>query len=118
MKRQLFIFVLILLPFISFGQTKIHYKTTDSCVIYAPNVATPDCDAVGCDYFHVYCNCEFSIYEITIYNKFGEAIFQTTNPKEGWYIGNNEDGNYVWVLKGVYSNGQIVEAQGSVYVLK
>ncbi len=65
--------------------------------IFIPNSFTPDNDGVN-DFFSIIANDILS-YELIIFNRFGEVLFRSTNPDEGWDGG--IDGYYV--PDGVYN---------------
>lgn len=60
-----------------------------NCVLLAPTAFSPDENNVN-DVFRAVTTCEegFSFYEFTIYNRWGELVYQTNDYREGW------DGNY------------------------
>jgi PKD repeat protein len=63
-------------------------------------------------------------YQLTIYNRWGEQIFQTTDINtgwNGWIYGNKkpaEQGVYIWVVKGKYLNGQPFSDAGDITLLR
>jgi len=68
---------------------------------FVPNAFTPGGDDKNDLFMPVFYGLEFSKYQFSIFNRWGEAIFTTSNPKEGW------DGSI---------NGKIAEL--GVYVYK
>jgi gliding motility-associated-like protein len=66
---------------------------------YMPNAFTPDNDGVNDQFFPVF-SIEPSDYEFSIYNRYGEKIYATTDPSEVW-TGNTNGGKY-FVPNGVY----------------
>lgn len=80
----------------------------DKCSHYLPNAFTPNRDGVN-DIYNVYVG-SYNDYLIIIYNRWGEKLFESTNPSNGWdgYYNNElcENGVYaVFVLvdKKIYS---------------
>lgn len=53
------------------------------CEIYVPNAFTPNDDALN-DSFKPSVNCDLRAYQFTIWNRWGELIFKSTNPTEVW----------------------------------
>ena len=68
---------------------------TKDCMegIYIPTAFTPNNDGKN-DIFKPFIFGNIVHYEFTIYNRFGQIVFTTTNPFNGW------DGN----LKGIQQN--------------
>ncbi|MDP4261022.1 MAG: gliding motility-associated C-terminal domain-containing protein [Bacteroidota bacterium] len=54
----------------------------DKCVQF-PTAFTPNSDGKN-DIYQAACFCPVSKYKLAIYNRNGEAVFQTTDPKAGW----------------------------------
>ncbi|RLD31161.1 MAG: hypothetical protein DRI73_09235, partial [Bacteroidetes bacterium] len=61
-------------------------------------------------------------YKLEIFNRWGEKVFESTNPDIGW--DGNIDGKigsqdvYAWKLTGKYKNGSIFKATGNVTLLR
>ncbi|PSL47650.1 gliding motility-associated-like protein [Chitinophaga niastensis] len=85
-------------------------KTADSvivkyhdcaCALYFPTAFTPNGDGKN-DYFRPIYRCPIYQYTMSIYNRWGERIFFTTDPQIGWagrVNGNPVDiGTYVWIV--------------------
>ncbi len=93
-----------------------------NCYLYFPNAFTPDGNDLNACFAAVY-DCAFETYHLFIYNRWGQLLFQTTNPAECW------DGKYknetvlpdvyVWILeyKSVY-DGTVIGKKGIVTVVK
>ena len=64
-----------------------------------PNAFTPNNDGVN-DSFMPVIGAVFISYEFTIYNRWGELVFRTTDVKQAWdgrVNGKPQDaGNYIW----------------------
>lgn len=58
-----------------------------NCEILIPNTFTPNEDGQN-DYFAPVLSCEYSYYNLTIYDKWSNIVFQTNNPNAKW------DGKY------------------------
>jgi len=87
-----------------------------------PNVFTPNNDGVN-DNFFVETYGEFEIGNMKIYNRWGELIWETTNPVEYWE-GKSRDGKeyptstYFYIYKAKSSSGKEYESSGSVTLLR
>lgn len=57
-----------------------------------------------------------------IYNRFGELVFKTNKPSEGWdgkfkgIVQNS--GGFVWMVEGVGYNGRVISKKGNVVLLR
>ena len=54
-----------------------------NCYVYLPNAFTPNGDGLN-DVFMPVTHCRFSTYLLKIFNRWGEIVFYTDDPKEGW----------------------------------
>jgi gliding motility-associated-like protein len=78
------------------------------CVVFVPNAFSPNSDGRN-DMFDVSMRCPFlTSYLLTVYNRYGQKIFESLRPEKGWngwYNGNPVDpGTYFYYLK--YKDGQ------------
>lgn len=93
------------------------------CALLLPNAFTPDGDGRN-DNFRPLHACDMQDYSMTIFNRYGEKIYFSKDPLQGWdgtIRGNIKlnMGNYVWTV--IYtkpSTKQIVQKQGSVLLLR
>lgn len=69
----------------------------DPCLLF-PNAFTPNGDGINDD-FRPVAYCRFESYQFSIYNRWGERIFLTSDQNEGWdgFYKNNKP------IKGVYT---------------
>lgn len=60
-------------------------ESCEECMIYVPNVFTPDDDLYN-DIFKATYDCDqgFLDYNFMIYDRWGQLLFQTNNPDIGW----------------------------------
>jgi gliding motility-associated-like protein len=67
------------------------------CPFYVPNSFTPNGDFVNDEFSSVF-NCDFSEFNMRIFNRWGQLIFETNSPNQSW------DGKYKGTLSpiGVY----------------
>jgi gliding motility-associated-like protein len=83
-----------------------------------PNAFTPNGDGLN-DVFRPLMNADLvRQFSMSIYNKWGQRIFDTTNASEGWNGVNALPGVYNWVIS--YSNvvGKVFQLKGSVSLVK
>lgn len=86
--------------------------------IKVPNAFTPNCDGLN-DVFKPVVEAELvKHYRISIYNRWGQRIFESTNPSKGWDGSNGQIGVYNWVIN--YSNrvGEIFSMRGVVSLIE
>ncbi len=113
------------------GDYSVTMKTAEGCEamesvymqetfipILVPNAFTPNGDALN-DTFKPVVNAELvRQFSMSIYNKWGQRIFDTTSASEGWDGKDVLPGIYNWVIS--YSNvvGKVFQLKGSVMVVK
>lgn len=78
----------------------ISYKDC-GCTLWFPTAFTPNGDGKN-DYFRPVYRCPISDYVMSIYNRWGERVFYTTDPKVGWRGTVNgkpaDAATYVWIV--------------------
>ncbi|MBL0359343.1 MAG: gliding motility-associated C-terminal domain-containing protein [Chitinophagaceae bacterium] len=86
-----------------------------------PNAFTPNGDGINDIFRPILVGINSTDY-FRIYNRYGQAIFETSRFMEGWdgtFKGLNQPaGAYVWMLKGKGKNGRAVEMKGSVILVR
>lgn len=72
-------------------------------ILYAPNAFTPDGDEFNQNWRVYIEGIDIYDFELTLYNQWGNIIWVSKNPEEGWdgtYNGKVvEDGVYVWTIR-------------------
>ena len=68
----------------SYDSVFVEFKNCENCLLF-PNAFTPDQDGVN-DFFIPVLDCEveFITFHLQIYNRWGQKVFETNNPLEGW----------------------------------
>jgi gliding motility-associated-like protein len=93
-----------------------------SAYFYIPSAFTPNGDGLN-DVFRIE-GTGFAEYELTIFNRWGNVIFHTTNPEDVWvgnageedFFAQNQDYNYVVRVKGFDTN--TIQRTGTVKVIR
>ncbi len=83
-------------------------------------------DCFRCNVIHPFFNCPIDDYHLTIYNRWGEIVFETKDIDEFWdfkFEGYNylEDGIYIYFITGAMSDSGTpfaVERRGEVHVFR
>lgn len=103
-------------------------NVTDTCLVWWPNVFTPDGDGVN-DYFYLMTYpCVHRIVSLHVYNRWGDTVFARTDfapntPNEGWN-GLDTSGKpvptdvLIWTAEVAYYDGSRGVYNGQVTVLR
>ena len=112
--------------FISVIVTNGHCTSYDSilvdlsCDVIIPTAFTPNGDGLNDDWQIIYKN----IHNLTlnVYNRWGELIWQTTDPSKFWDGINHghecEIGSYVYYLEVGFDNGEKIQRKGNVTLIR
>lgn len=89
--------------------------------LFVPNCFTPNFDGLN-DFFTVKAE-NLASFEMIIFNRWGEQLFQTKSIQPGWKgfseIGYSyPDGNYFYVIKAKGKDSQMYERSGSVTLIR
>ncbi len=91
------------------------------CIVAAPNVFSPNGDGVNDEFKQVDCDY-LSQYLLTIFNRWGEIVFQTTNHAAFWdgtFEGKDCDlGTYVYTMSYTRLTGETGFLQGNVTLVR
>lgn len=98
--------------------TAIAQDCPDSCELFIPNTLTPDCDGIGCEFLEITSNCSFKKFHFTVYNRWGEILFESKDPKEQFNARDYKEGTYVWKLIGKYCNNSDINLTGDITILR
>jgi gliding motility-associated-like protein len=89
--------------------------------LYVPTAFTPNHDGKN-DVFRALFFGTYQKFELTIFNRWGEIIFQTTNPLNGWdgmYKGKPQDTNvFVWSCLYKVEGEEVKSAKGTVSLIR
>ncbi len=88
--------------------------------LYMPNAFTPNGDGVN-DQFRIPARTTIQLKEFSIYNRWGELVFTTSQAAQGWdgtYQGKKQNtGVYIYVIRGATINGDI-SVKGHVMLIR
>lgn len=91
------------------------------CRLVMPNAFTPNNDKIN-NLFRVKNPEYIKTFSMTVYNRWGQIIFQTTDPYKGWdgTFKNmpQPEGNYVWLISLTDNDGNKESAKGNVLLLR
>ncbi len=79
--------------------------------VFVPNAFTPDGNSVNNEFTTFVAANQISNYQFSVYNRWGQLVFNTTNPTDYWNGAVNgslvQDGVFIWDMKFNYiSNGK------------
>lgn len=92
--------------------------------IFFPNAFTPNNDGKNDDFKPVGINQGFAEYELNVWNRWGELIYQTDDFFQGWNGTKNNagvespEGTYIYTFTYVSSRGEQVDGQGKIILLR
>ena len=105
----------------TFADTIKVVKTNCQCEPLLPTAFTPNADNVN-DMFGPKINCAVKNYAFTLYNRYGQMVFSSTNISEKWNgkFNNKQspNGSYVYVLQYSLQSDAILQKQGSVLLVR
>jgi len=111
------------LSMIGFTQDVDHpLEISDSCIVVADTLYSGCGDCFNCGVFQPYFNCPIEDYQLKIYNRWGECIFETQDIYEFWnFTEVRMDGTFYYLITGTMSDSGTpfaVLKKGTVIVLK
>lgn len=85
--------------------------------LWAPNVITPDLPT-NSQFLLTLCNVED--FELSIFDRWGNMIFHTTDPMQAWDASSFKQGTYVWIAHYTFSDSpsERKESKGTVTVVR
>lgn len=95
--------------------------TLKNCkTIVMPNAFSPNNDGINDEFKPL--TSGVSTFNLKIYNRWGQKVFETSNIYEAWHGNFNnkpcEMGVYVYLLNGVYTNNQLFTLKGNVTLVR
>jgi gliding motility-associated-like protein len=99
----------------------IYIKVYEGPTYYLPNAFTPNGDSKNEIFFPTPVGIRSTEY-FRIFDRYGKLIYQTNKWLEGWdgtLKGKPASaGAYVWMIKGIDTNGSVVEMKGTVILIR
>jgi gliding motility-associated-like protein len=99
----------------------INVKVFKGPEIYVPNAFTPNGDGIN-DIMQPIAIGFKSFDYFVIYNRWGEKVYETNNPKLGWngvYKGVAQStAGFVWMARGTAYTGAVVERKGTFVLIR
>jgi len=93
-----------------------------ACLLEMPDAFTPNGDGRNDVFGPVHPGCSFRKYRLTVYSRWGEKLFESTDPERGWHGDVNGDptpeGVYVYLLHAVDEFGKLHRNSGTLTLLK
>jgi len=91
-------------------------------IITAPNAFTPNHDNLNNTFKPHLLNIRKENYHLRIYNRWGQMVFETTNPDEAWDGSYKNEpcppGTYIWMVEYLDFNGKPENRKGAVTLLR
>ena len=90
--------------------------------IYFPTAFTPNNDGLN-DKYKPLISGRIIQYEFAIYNRYGQLVFKSNEPNEGWdgilkNGGNPLPGSYVWICKYQFINQPVYQKKGMLTLIR
>ncbi|HLO89961.1 MAG TPA: gliding motility-associated C-terminal domain-containing protein [Lentimicrobium sp.] len=114
------------------GEYSVIIKTTEGCEsrdtamlvnvavpVYVPNAFTPNGDGQNDTFKPIITKPDLvSQYHLSIYNRWGQCFFETSDPSKGWDGKDELPGVYNWVVSYRDGLGKVNQLRGSVTLIK
>ena len=92
-----------------------------TCLLLMPNAFTPNNDGLN-DLFRIKYPAFIKTFHMTVYNRWGEKIFETKDPSKGWdgkYKGMAQPmANYTWMISYTDIDGKSASTRGNVILIR
>ncbi|MBC9934353.1 gliding motility-associated C-terminal domain-containing protein [Chitinophaga qingshengii] len=98
------------------GNTEV-LRNDRTCAVYVPTAFSPNGDGVN-DLFRAKINDDVSAFRMTVYNRWGAVVFDSTNPEAGWNGAREPNGSYVWVVIYTDSKNQARKQTGTLVLIR
>ncbi|MFM9985795.1 MAG: gliding motility-associated C-terminal domain-containing protein [Flavobacteriales bacterium] len=93
----------------------------EQCEIYIPNAFTPDQDGIN-EFLFAKSNCTPDIFEMSIFNRWGDLIFSSNDIDQAWTGGEDQfyaqDGIYPYLVNYSFDGLEVREKKGWICILR
>ncbi|HLO91391.1 MAG TPA: gliding motility-associated C-terminal domain-containing protein, partial [Lentimicrobium sp.] len=87
--------------------------------VYVPNAFTPNGDGLNDTFKPIITKPDLiSQYHLSIYNRWGQCFFETSDPSKSWDGKDELPGAYNWVVSYKDGMGKVNQLKGSVTLIK
>ncbi len=98
-------------------------KVTEPITLYVPSGFSPDNDGINDEFIAVGSGINLDYFNMQIYNRWGEVIFESNDLYRGWNGKLNNDryasnGTYYWLITYTDNNGIEYKKSGNVTVIR
>lgn len=93
-------------------------QACDTCSVYVPNTLTPDCDEFGCEFLEISSNCKMKEFQLYIYNRWGELMFESSDEKARFDSSEVKDGVYLIKFQCLFCESLPYSYEGILNVLR
>jgi gliding motility-associated-like protein len=103
----------------SCGAAKAEVLLTEKeCGMYFPNAFTPNGDGVN-DYFKILSSYQFQEYHLSVFNRWGQKVFETTDALKGWdgTLNGKKQSTSVFAWECSYKKSDVVGSMKGTVVL-
>lgn len=102
--------------------SSVNILISGEITVFIPNSFTPNHDGVNDVFIPIFSSVSETGYQLSIFNRWGEIIFQTTNPSDGW-DGTHQNkavpsGTYSYLLYFQNDNGKGFKRTGSINLIR
>jgi gliding motility-associated-like protein len=101
--------------------SKINIKVFDSTIIYVPNAFSPNNDGLN-DKFHVTIRGKIESFHISVYNRFGNVVYSSSNPNGNWDGTLNgvpaPGGVFVYLITAISYENKNIKQKGIITLLR
>lgn len=98
------------------GATEVTKNWRD-CAVLVPTAFSPNGDGLN-DIFRAKVHDSVRDFKLIVYNRWGQQVFQSNDPAQGWDGGQQTTGSYLWVLMYIDSKNQARKQQGNLTLIK